>query len=649
MQIIRTAPLILAFLSLFVTQVPGQARREYTTRSRKAIQHYEAAVENHILGHNTTAFNELEKAKKRDSKFVEAYLLEAQIHETLRQYPQALRQCIEAIRIDSLFYPKVFLDAGRLAYYLQEYAMGVELIEGYLRNDDPTEARRAQAELIRASCLFAEKALESPLHISPQPLPNTVNTQFDEYFPSISADDKTLSITRLIPQTYGVMSGRLDNVQEDLFISRRADENAQWELAENIGEPVSTAKNEGAQSITADGQRMYFTRCQGPCNIYYSDRLANGLWSEPKALPSPVNLPGESDKQPSISPDGQTLYFASSRPGGYGSYDIWCATRNPTTGHWSSAVNLGPTINTRFDEQSPFIHFDNKTLYFSSNGHPGFGDLDLFTAQRINDTTWSVPRNLGFPINTAQTDMGLIVSPNAHTAYYASSRNPNTGLDIYTFTLPDTLRPTPVSYMRGTVTDATNGRPLPAQCQLVDLESGEVNMRPVANQLGQFLICLPVGRQYALFASHVDYFDHSLHFDFMGVHSSTAPYEQQIALMPMTKGQTLTLRNVFFATDSDALNEESYVELDRWAKLLQDRPSMRIRIVGHTDDQGEAVYNKDLSLRRARSVARYLAAQGVSLDRLECLGEGEEKPIESNSTPEGRARNRRTECLILSL
>ena len=311
--------------------------------------------------------------------------------------------------------------------------------------------------------------------------------------------------------------------------------------------------------------------------------------------------------------------------------------------------NLGETVNTPWEEQSPFIHFDNRTLYFSSNGHPGLGDLDLFKTTLQQDSTWSTPVNLGYPINTPATDMGLVISASGANAYYASSRNERQGMDIYTFPLPDTLRPSPVSYLRGTVQDASNGRPLIAHYQLIDLSSGEVVMHGESDAMGHFLVCLPMGRQYALFASRDGYFDHSLHFDFVGLHSASAPFRQTIGLMPLKTGVTLTLRNVFFDTDSDVLNPTSYLELDRWCKVMTDRPNMRIQIEGHTDNQGEAAYNQQLSERRANSVAQYLIEKGIAPTRITRKGFGESLPAQSNDTEEGRAANRRTECRIVAL
>lgn len=639
------ASVILLLCFLFPMFLLAQPTRRYSVQDKKAIELYEKAVSEYHYQYYAQALNTLEKVKRRKAKFIEAYLLSAQIYEALQQFEEAYQENMRALALDSTFYPRAQLDAARVAFYSQHYPEGAVLSERYLLKIDANDKAYFSATQIQRSCRFALWAIQHPLTISPQPLPSTVNTRYDEYFPSISADEQTLSVTRLLPT---LEHGRREAMQEDLYLSHRSAIDSVWQEAQDIGKPVSSVYNEGAQSLSADGQRMYYTFCNGPCKIFYSDLGEDGKWGKPIALPALINLPNVSTKQPSISPDGRTLYFTSNRPGGYGGYDVWCATKNEK-GEWVGVHNLGETVNTPWEEQSPFIHFDNKTLYFSSNGHPGLGDLDLFKTTLQQDSTWSTPVNLGYPINTPATDMGLVISASGVNAYYASSRNERQGMDIYTFPLPDTLRPSPVSYLRGTVQDASNGRPLIAHYQLIDLSSGEVVMHGESDAMGHFLVCLPMGRQYALFASRDGYFDHSLHFDFVGLHSASAPFRQTIGLMPLKTGVTLTLRNVFFDTDSDVLNPTSYLELDRWCKVMTDRPNMRIQIEGHTDNQGEAAYNQQLSERRANSVAQYLIEKGIAPTRITRKGFGESLPAQSNDTEEGRAANRRTECRIVAL
>lgn len=625
----------------------AQPVRRLTTTSRHAAQCYQDALQAYRLGQYSAAIGSLAAAQKADARFIELYLLRGQIYEEMGQWEEAMQADLQAVAIDSLFYTKAILDASRMAFCAERYAECTQLAHRYLACEPRPGHRARIAQLMIASGEYAQYAMAHPVPIAPEPVLGGVNTSADEYFPSITADGKTLSFTRKVP---GDPPSNLNVMQEDMYLARW-DETAQaWGAARTLGAPVDSPQNEGAQSISALAQRMYFTRCNGPCNIYYTDRQRDGRWGPPRALPPPVNVRGYSDKQPSVSSDGRTLYFASNRPGGHGGYDVWCSTQD-SAGHWGPAINLGPAVNTFADEQSPFMHFDNSTLFFASNGHPGLGDLDLFrTTRQGTDTTWSEPQNLGYPINTAHADMGLIVAPSGSTAYYASGRRgEQSGLDIYSFTLPDSMRPTPVSYLKGIVEDGTNGKPLSGRCQLVDLATGDTVMQSQADEMGQFIVCLPVGRSYGLFASCGGYIDQSLHFDFTGQYLPGAPYEQRVRLMPLRVGASTTLRNVFFATDSDSLSAESHVELNRWVELLKRHTTVRIRIAGHTDNQGTAKHNMSLSRRRAESVSRYLQSQGIAAKRIESVGHGASKPVKGNDTAEGRAENRRTECHIISL
>ena len=627
----------------------GQPNRGYTTRSKRAIENYKEAVTSFELGDYGAALNNLSRAKRADGRFIEAYLLEAQVHEQLGNYTKAYELNLAAHAIDTGYFALTRLFAGRCALKAGMHEQAIMQLERYLGRRDVPPYRKMQAEQMLRSAQFARYAVSHPIRIAPEPLPPTVNSVHDAYFPSLSADELTLTFTKLMPLPGMPISRNRNYMQEDLYIAHRASTDSSWGKAEAVDSPVTTPEaNEGAQSLTADGKRMYFTKCEGYCNIYYSDKNSKGEWSQPRALPSPINLAKSSDKQPSISSDGHTLYFASNRSGGRGGYDLWRATLDPING-WTKVENLGDTINTPGDEQSPFIHFDNQTLYFSSNWHPGIGAQDVFVSRRVNKKGWTIPKNLGYPLNTPYDDIGLIVSPRARDAYYASNRRSEMGLDLYTFEMPDSLRPVAVSYVKAQAIDAKTKYPIPAECQLIALSTGDTLMSPNADANGEFLVCLPMGERYGLFASHEGYLDYSEHFDFKKFHNATAPLELHFAMTPIAVGNTITLRNVFFELNSDSLARESYHELNRLVSTMRRYPKMRVQIEGHTDNSGTPSYNLELSKRRAISVRVYLSNAGIATDRIECVGFGQTRPAADNTTEAGRAANRRTECRIIAL
>lgn len=639
----------LFLLMLVCLTANGQPNRSYSTKSKRAISSYNEALTAYELGDYGAALNSLSRAKRADNRFIEAYLLEAQVHEQLGNFSKAYELNLAANSIDSSFFALTRLFAGRCALKAGLHEQAIIQLERYLTRPDVPPYRKLQANQMLRSAQFARYAVAHPIKILPQPLPKSVNSIHDAYFPSLSADELTLTFTKLMPLPGMPISRNRDYMQEDLYITHRASRDTTWADAEPIGEPVTSSNaNEGAQSITADGKRMYFTQCQGQCDIYYSDKNSQGEWSKPRALPAPVNLVKSSDKQPSISPDGRTLYFTSNRSGGKGGYDIWRTTLLPAGG-WTTPENLGDTINTPGDEQCPFIHFDNRTLYFSSNWHPSIGLQDLFMSRRKGKNEWATPKNLGYPINTPHDDIGLIVSPRAKDAYYASNRRMEMGLDLYTFELPDSLRPTPVSYVKAKVVDKQTKFPIPAECQLIALTSSDTLMALDADANGELLVCLPVGERYGLFAAHDGYLDHSEHFDFSKAYSPSAPLQLHFEMATLKVGSTITLRNVFFGLNSDTLAKESYHELNRLVSTMRRHPGMKIQIEGHTDNSGTPSYNLDLSQRRAGSVKRYIEKAGIAGSRVECIGYGQTRPAADNATEKGRAVNRRTECRIIAM
>ncbi len=644
--------LCIAFFSLLALGLGGrgyaQGRHGFSISNKRLIRYYKEAVETMNLGDWGQAQIQFEELAENNPTFVEPCIALAYLHEQKEEYKVSYNCCLQALTRDSIRYPLVYLNAGRMAYMAGLYHKGIEFLERFLSIPKQKAKYRKQAKRVLRSCRYASTAPTASIDSEPEPLGPAVNTEMDEYFPSLSADGTTLCFTRLQNWARERRTSQFQRVQEDLFIARRRSPKAGWQKARSLGNPICTTINEGSQSLTANGHEMYFTRCDGVCHLYYSKQNRQGQWTKPVLLPEPVNLLGHSSKQPSISPDGKELYFCSGRPGTLGGLDLWVA-KCDDNGRWVSVENLGPTVNTESDEQWPFMHFDNQTLYFSSEGHPGMGALDLYMTKKLSDTAWSTPQNLGPPINSNAVDMGLVISAQGDTAYYASERNAEQGLDLYKFAIPDTVRPTPVSYLRGIVQDGDNGTPLRASILLLDIRNGDTVMSLRTNDFGYFLVCLPIGRTYGLFASSSGYFDHSMHFNFEGQHPVDKPYKQTIGLKKMRKGITMTLANVFFDTDSHALKADSYVELDRWVNLMKAQRKLRVRIVGHTDNQGTAEHNQQLSLRRARSVAEYLESKGISAKRIESKGYGDTRPVATNATEEGRAKNRRTECEVVEI
>jgi outer membrane protein OmpA-like peptidoglycan-associated protein len=394
---------------------------------------------------------------------------------------------------------------------------------------------------------------------------------------------------------------------------------------------------------------MYFTACDrqsgvGSCDIYFSSNT-DGKWSDPVNLRAPINTSGW-ESQPSISSDGRTLFFSSSRPGGYGGKDLWIARMNENN-FWSKPLNLGEAINTDGDEMSPFIHFDGKTLYFASDGRVGMGGFDLYRTTLKEDSTWEEPQNLGYPINTYNDEMGLIISSDGRKAYFSSVRDKQNGKDIFFFDLYESARPTPVSYIKGRVYDSETGKLLKADYELINLSDNKTTLQSSTDASGNFLVCLPSGYNYGINVSRSGYLFYSENFMFEGEHTMAKPFIKRINLNPLKVGEKMQLSNVFYEVNSWELKKESIIELNNLGRLLEVNKNLVIEIGGYTDSTGSDAYNLSLSEKRALSVVNYLVSKGIQSSRLKYKGYGNTSSIGDNATAEGRKLNRRTEAKII--
>ena len=630
---------------MLVLSVAGQDN--YTTRSRKAIGLYENAGREYQLMNYQRAIVLLTEALKADNEFIEAWLLLGQVYTEAKLIEESIDAYKNAINLDAGFFPPAFYLLAQNEFSIGQYPSAREHMKAFLGLGYGSEDIKVKASRLIEDCNFSIEAVANPVPFEPLNLGRNINTKYDEYWPSLSADESILVFTKQIPideHNPGVYMNR----QEDFYFSEFKE--GEWQPSKNAGYPPNTENNEGAQAISANGKYLFFTACNrhgglGKCDLYYSEKKGDH-WSVPLNLGQPVNS-GYNEKQPSISADGRILYFVSDRAGGKGQYDVWISRRNED-GTWREPVNAGDSINTPGDEQSPFIHHDNQTLYFSSTGWPGLGRYDIYFSKRKDDNAWSRPENLGYPINTYNNEEGLIVNATGNKAYFSSDRISDQGRDIFEFELYENVRPVKVSYMKGKVYDAETWQRLQARFELIDLNTGETVMMSVSEAgTGEFLVCIPASTDYALNVSKKGYLFYSDHFSLEKVYERSEPYLKDVPLQPIKIGQSIILRNVFYAYNSYELENRSKIELDKVILLMNENPSLVVEISGHTDNTGTSEYNQGLSERRAGSVKNYLIEYGISSSRMTAVGYGLTKPVASNETEEGRAENRRTELKIL--
>ncbi|MGN6400269.1 MAG: OmpA family protein [Flavisolibacter sp.] len=609
--------------------------------NKKAIELYNQGIEKAQGNQFNDAIELLQQSIQKDPNYIEAYLSLAGVYGQIKNYQQSTVYYEKAFAIDSSY-----TSDFRLPYSINLAGMGnfekaLSAINALLSKQNLNSNTKKAAEYRRKSFQFAvDYAKNHPDNnyvFAPQNLGDNVNSSESEYFPSMPIDGSSLIFTR-----------RLNNFNEDFFAVKKNGNS--WDKAFRLNGSINTPQNEGAQNISQDGNWLVFTGCNRPdgfgnCDLYIS-YLTNDGWSEAINLGNKINS-DQWESQPCLSPDKRDLYFASRRFGGYGGSDIY-VSHLQQNGKWSEPENLGADINTAGDESAPFIHADNQTLYFTSTGLQGYGEEDLFVVRKGNDGKWGKPENLGYPINTIEHEGTLFIAADGKTAYYASDRNDSKGgLDIYSFELREDVRPAKTLWVKGKVFDKQTSAGLPSTVELIDLASKQIISRVQTDETGNYLITLPVGKDYAFNVNRRGYLFYSDNYS-LKEKAPDSTYEKNIPLQPIEVNAAIVLRNIFFDVNKYELKPESQIELDKVVQLLQDNPAVKIQIEGHTDNVGSATDNQKLSENRAKSVVSYLNSKGISLTRLIAKGFGATKPIADNSTEEGRAQNRRTELKIIS-
>jgi outer membrane protein OmpA-like peptidoglycan-associated protein len=634
--------LVFLTISLFLLLThAAQAQYDPEKVNKKAAQFHSKALELADGDNYPEAILALKQAIAIDPTFVDAYLSLAGMYGQLKSYPEAIGYYEKARSIDSSY----FLDFN-LPYSIDLAGVGnfsgaMDAVDKFLTISNLNETSRKAGEYRKTCYRFAlNYALDKKItdyKFEPTNLGDSVNTEVSEYYPTVTIDGKKLIFTR-----------RVNHINEDFYESDRVD--GHWSQAKSLPGNINTNMNEGAQNISQDGQWLIFTGCNfpdglGSCDLYISYLTPDG-WSTPENLGETINTESW-ESAPSLSPDKRDLYFTSNRPGGYGGNDIYISHRMPN-GQWTAPENLGPEINTAGNESAPFIHADNQSLYFTSNGHPGYGGDDLFVSRKGPKGVWGKPENLGYPINTIENEGSLVVAADGKTAYYASDRaDSRGGLDIYTFELRSDVRPAQTLWVQGKVFDKSTRKGLPSSVELTDLATKELVSKLQTDETGNYLITLPKGKDYAFHVNRRGYMLFSENFSLSLQQGDTA-YNMDIPLQPIEANAVTVLKNIFYDPNRYELKPQSLAELDEVVQFMKDNPTIKIQINGHTDNSGKPADNIILSENRARSVISYLVAKGIVNTRLSFKGWGETQPIADNGSAQGRAQNRRTELKIVS-
>ncbi|WP_462280711.1 OmpA family protein [Salinivirga cyanobacteriivorans] len=598
-----------------------------------------------------------------------SYMASVQSYKSLNYFLRA-RELDAAVSRDIMYY------IGRGYHMNGQYKKALEAYREYKKGLLPNQVEDIEytSKHIK-ECETALELVDKPARAFIDNL-RDINTGYTEHSPVITADESKMMFTST---REGSVGGRMDDFtqeyDEDIYISYKV--NDRWTRPVNAGEPLNSHMNDATVGLASDGQLLLIYNGRKRNGDIQSSVLEGDEWSYPDWLPRSVNS-GEKETSASLANNDQVLYFISGREGGYGGKDIYVVHKD-RRGNWGDARNLGPAINTQYDEESVFMHPDGRTLYFSSKGHNTIGGFDIFRAILGDDGKWGKPENVGMPINTPDDDLSLVLSADGRHGYFSSTREGGKGrYDIYQITFLGPEKPLYLSnedqllasfeksvsdnvleksveiktirltVVKGVVKDAITNEPIKANIEVVDNDKDEIVFNNVSNsKTGRFLVTLPSGKNYGLAVKAENYLFHSENFN---IPKATAyqEIEKEILLNNVKKDVKIVLKNVFFDQGKAVLRPTSYPELNRLAKLLKDVPTLKIEISGHTDNTGSATFNQKLSEDRAKAVVEYIKAQEITADRLTYVGYGETQPIADNTTKDGRQQNRRVEFKVLS-
>lgn len=542
---------------------------------------------------------------------------------------------------------------------------------------EPSSPLIAKVDRRLYECANGKEFVANPVDVKISSVSKILNSSSPDFAPVISADEKVMIFTSRRPGSTGGLLDETGQYYEDIYIAKKV--NGQWGAPQNIGSSINTDGHDASIALSADGSELFIYKDDGAGDIYYCKQRSDGSWSKPLPIEGSVNSRSFYENAAAVSPDGTTLFFASNREGGYGGLDLYMVQMNDK-GFWGKPTNLGDVINTPEDDEGPFMDFDGVTLYFSSRAHKGMGGYDIF--KTVFDSTrnqWIEPINMGYPINSADDDIYFVLSGDGSHGYYASSKDEGVGeKDIYMITMPPRedrnaliekmqamnldvpeIVSTPTTAVaaagvvpvtiKGVIKDAVTGKPIQTPVVLTDANGDVVSEFKVGEDgMYSFVVSNPTSSSYTLSAEKDGFGFINKSFSVPAMAANKQELTQNLVLKKLEVGNVYVMRNIYFDFDKASLKSASNKELKNLLTLLQNNPSMEIEISGHTDSKGSESYNQILSQRRAQTVVNWLAANGISKNRLTYKGYGESRPLASNDDEdEGRELNRRTEFKII--
>ena len=572
--------------------------------------------------HYEKAYHQLRHTVKIKDNFAVAYRELGKVCLEMKKFDESIDALEKSFELDKKLSRAAFFECGEAHFNkgnvekAKSYYIQYEELKGtnYANKEKESGLELSYDQMLEErnrNCQYIASLDLAYTDIQPLNLGNAINSDLDEYLPTTTSDGEQIVFTR-----------QKSKENEDVMISNFV--KGKWSKSRSFGKEINTKKNEGMAKFETHGKAFYFAGCmrndtEGGCDIYKAQLSAGEVT---KVVRVEGNLNSASwDSQPSITCDGHFMFFSSSREGGIGGGDIWMS-RLQSNGEWGYPENLGNQINTEGDEEAPFISSDGSTLYFTSSGHQGQGDGDIFISRKINDS-WSEPINLDYPINSPAKELGFYVQGDGKTAFFASAKIGGAGgLDIYTIELPEQFRPNPMVHLEGYVKNHVTNEPISTK---VTIGREKEKWVTKSDENGWFFICLPGNKGYSFQVDEKGY-KYYIEATFLEAQENVTPVKQELFLEPIllpqpefvSKGLPDTEKRIqiFFDFDSFEINNDALVELQKLSTFLHDEDDWKVEVVGYADSKGNYEYNKVLSQKRAGAIVDYLKNDGIKIEKV---------------------------------
>jgi len=648
--------LMVCFLIIFLPGLKAQLASDSCKikLEKKTEKTYQEGIDYLKRGNYNLAGQQMRRVIGEEPGCVDAYFVLGLVNfkkadNNFREAEKNLRKVIELCPSYDVY---AYYYLGEIYYGEENYALAMKNLDEFLKDVDKIkkdEDYNRAVSLQKYSKFYLEMT-GHPVPFTPQVVEG-ISTPQNEYLPILSPDNQMALFTREIKIEPGKNSLFRETKMKERFLYSMRNPDGKFEAGEEMPEPFNVNDNEGGATLTADNNTLYYTVCKFDnvkkylnCDIYYSENV-NGEWSPIKSVSNKINLPGSWESQPTISADGRTLYFVSDRSGGFGGYDIYRSIKSES-GEWGTPINLGPLINSTGNEKSPFFHPDEKTLYFSSDGWMGLGGYDIFYSKMDDHGLWTKPKNIGYPINSPDDEVGFFVSTDGMQGFFASNKfNGKGGWDLYSFELYDAARPEKVLLIRGNIKSEYSAEPVKAHIELKNLDTKKISNIPMDSVTGNYVAVAPFNSDYIMTVKkegHVYESRYIAKVDSM----FKLPARLDIEMKPIELNKSYRINDIYFPFNSFELTMESKAVLDQLIEFLNESQNISIQIQGHTDNIGNDASNLKLSESRAQSVYNYLIEKDIFEKRLTYKGFGKAMPVAENDSEEGRARNRRTVFVI---